>query len=115
MAYLKSTYPYLIVLSETLTDSQLRKKLLNKPKVLNCISELTYNLLKGNIQLTEQEKKKLQKFRKELCKLATKGNIKTKQKLLSGQKGRGILSTLLTIGLPVLFSLLSSKNASNRK
>lgn len=115
MAHLKSVYPYMIVLVETLNDLELRKKLLNKPTVLTCISEITYNILKKNIKLKESEKNKLRKYKKDLYILANKQGDNKKQKILSGQRGTGLLSLLLSIGIPALISVLANKNASKHK
>ncbi len=110
MAHLKSVYPYLVVLSESLSDPTLRNKILNKPKVLSCISEIVLNILKKNIVLSEKERKRLKKYKTDLYKLGgQKGNTKAKQKILSGQRGTGLLQAILAIGIPALIYLLTSK------
>ncbi|MCP4393481.1 MAG: hypothetical protein GY804_04335 [Alphaproteobacteria bacterium] len=108
-SHLKSVYPYLVVLLETLSDLNLRKQLLRQPKVLACISEITYNILKENVTLSDKEKQKLKKYKRELCSLASKISARKKEKLLTGQRGGGLLKVLLAIGIPALISLLSTQ------
>jgi len=105
----KYSYPYLVVLAETIKIPEIRHYLLQNEQVLNALSEITVNLLKQNFPISKKDKQKLQTFRKGLILLATKGNLKQKHKLLSGQKGGQLLSALLSIGLPVLASLLSNR------
>lgn len=105
----RDSYPYLVVLGETIKDLELRKQLLRYKKVLDSLSELTLNLLEQNILLTEAEKKKLKKFRKELLQLSKKYNHQRKYQILTGQQGSGLLTTILSIGLPVLASMLFNK------
>ena len=103
----RKAFPYIVVLHESNRDQKLRKNLLHSKKVLNCLSELIYNILAQNVVLTEGDKKKLKKYKSELIKLARKGGNNQKYTILTGQKGRGIVSTVLSIGLPILASLLA--------
>ena len=113
MAHFKSTYPYLLVLLDCVNDPVLRNKILKNPKVVQCISELAYNILKENVKVSTREKKQLQKHRKNLYKLATKG--RNKLTLLKGPRGAGLLTTLLTIGIPVLASLILDGSKRQRQ
>lgn len=108
----KQTYPFMIVLHKTLRNKALRKYLLKDKKILNALSELTLNILKQNIGVSSKDKKKLVKFSKQLSLLVKRGREREKQKILNSQRGGQLLSTLLSIGLPVLTSLLL-KNGSN--
>ncbi len=111
MAHFKSTYPYLLVLFDCKKNPVLRNKILENPKVIQCIAELAYNILNKNIVVSEREKKQLQKHRKNLYKLANKrGN-----KVLKGPRGAGLLTTLLTIGIPVLASLILDGSKRQRQ
>lgn len=110
--HIKKAYPYLVVLSET-KNPQLKRLLLKNPIVLKVISELVLNLLKENIELSQKQKEQLKTYATHLIKLTHKREQAKKIKILSGQTGEGILSTLLSIGLPVLASMLfSNKNGS---
>jgi hypothetical protein len=113
-SYLRKAYPHLEVLLYSKNDRKLRCLLLKNQLVIKALSELALNLLKENVQLSEIEKKRLRKYAKELLKLARKSGCAQKTKLLAGQRGEGVLSTLLTIGLPILSQLLfSKKNAKD--
>jgi hypothetical protein len=83
----------------------IRKELLqHADKTLVCtICECVLNILLGNVQLTEKDKKKLVKNKSLLKKVVKKSeNWKKKRKII--QKGGNILITLLT---PLLSSILS--------
>jgi hypothetical protein len=87
-----------------------RLKLVNKAKrcVINAISEIAHNCLKGNIPLTECKKKKLKRYQKTLRLLAKPKSITlTKKRELIGQRG-GFLNLLL----PSLVGLLSTAISS---
>lgn len=81
---------------------QKAKPKLRKSILLNCeldfiktIIECIYNTLKGNINLTDSEKKKLKKFKSTLRKiLETKGGLTKKRKVIS-QNGGAFLPFLL--------------------
>lgn len=114
-ACMKNALPYLIVLYETIKDVNLRKKLLLKNKfILPALRELCVNLLKENIILHPVSKKKLRKFRKELPILAKRGSNNSKTKILLNQKGKSaaLLSTLLSIGIPLITKLISNGSSN---
>lgn len=110
--FVKSSFPYLIILLENLRNKDLRTKLLRRPDVILALSELTLNILKENIPLTKKDKNSLNRYREELLCLVRKKQA-PKYRILTGQKGAGLLSSLLTVGLPILTSLLFQNGTNN--
>lgn len=87
---------------------KLRKELVNRlPKeCIKTICECTLNLLKGNIPLTKQQKKDLQKYKTTLRKIGDrKTSLFVKRKLIV-QKG-GFLQYFLPTVLSVLTSIIN--------
>ncbi len=111
--FVQKSYPYLIVLYESPRDRILWKRLLKRQQLLLAISELVLNLIRENISISLKDKKRLQKYKKELIHLVSK-NSKKKYHVLTGQKGRGLLTTVLTLALPALSKLLLN-DSRNRK
>lgn len=110
----KKSFPYLIVLNENCKNKEIRNNILKSKKVLCAITEIVYNILKGNIDLTKKNKRLLRNYKKELLLIARKGRNIQKNKILSDQRGAGILSTILSVGIPIIASLLSRKHDSKR-
>jgi hypothetical protein len=84
----------------------LRRSLINMAdrQLIHCICECTSNVLKGNVDLSPTEKRRLARHRKILRRLVKKGeNWKAKRKIIA-QKG-GFLLPLLA---PIVGALLSS-------
>jgi hypothetical protein len=78
---------------------------------VNDISECILNVLKGNIKLTDCNKRKLKKYKTVLRTLVDKSrDLSTKKRLI--QKG-GFLLPLLTAVLPILANLIFRKASSN--
>ena len=78
---------------------------------LNTLGELTKNLLYCRCNISPREKKKLKKKltpqKKEFRKIAKKRTSQElRRRLLINQNGSGLLSLLLSIGIPLLSSLL---------
>lgn len=71
---------------------------------INCICECIYNVLNGKIILKEREKSKLQKYRKQLRLLVSKGKNKLRKRIII-QKGGAFLPIILS---SVLSGLLNS-------
>ena len=69
------------------------------------ISEIALNLLKGVIELTPQQKRRLSSYKKEFRSLAKKNVSVGKKRKILVQKGG---SAALTVLLPLILSLLSS-------
>lgn len=111
----KESYPYLIVLCDSANNIPLRKLILQNKKVIDALSEVALNLVKGNIPLSNPDKRKLKKYKKELIQLIQKQNRRTKYNILTGQRGSGLLSGLLSVALPVLSSLLASTKRHGTK
>ena len=86
---------------------KLRKAILanSKSEVVKTLSECSLNLLRGNVKLTPCKKKKLQKHRVHLRKLADKRVSLTSKKKAIVQQG-GFLLPLLGAVLPTIASLI---------
>jgi hypothetical protein len=88
-----------------------QKKILNNKsdtKIIQFIKDIILNLLKGNIDLSEKEKSKLQKYKYTLRKiLNTKPVCKSRQIII--QKG-GFLSVLIPGALTLISSILEILN-----
>jgi len=108
--FLEKSYPYLVVLLAKRGDKELHKHLLRSEEILKSLCELALNLVLENVQLTAAEKHKLRKYKKEILQLIRTRDLKGKYNLLTrDQQGAGLVSTLLSIGLPALASLLFTK------
>jgi hypothetical protein len=86
------------------SSPQLRKALVRHAdkKLICTICEVVYNLLRGNVELQEKEKKKLRKHKTTLRALISKGkNWKQKKTII--QKGGNLLLAALA---PIIGSLL---------
>ena len=108
----KKSYPYLLVLLNS-NNKTIRKAILSEPFVVNGISEIVYNILKGNIKVGQNYKKKLRQNQKNLLSLVRKGNQKEKGKFLSSQRGGSILAAILRIAVPILAGVLFNKYGSS--
>lgn len=96
---------------------QKAKPKLRKSILLNCeldfiktLIECIYNTLKGNINLSESEKKKLKKYKSILRKiLETKGSLAKKRKVISQNGGAFLPSLLAPIVAAGITQFLSQK------
>ena len=91
----------------------IRKGIINNAdkELINTICQCVYNLLKGNIELTNQEKDLLLKYKQPLRKLIKKSSIKNKKKILIQQGG--FLNILIPAVITGLSSIISSFISSN--
>lgn len=75
---------------------------------IKSLCECVLNLLKGNIPLTQYQKRKLKPHKRSLRKLADKSiPLYKKRRLLVNQKGGGFLSVLLPAAISVISSLIN--------
>jgi hypothetical protein len=74
--------------------------------LIDAISQCVFNLLSGNIQMNELEKKNLAKYKTTLRKIATKSSLKSKKRILV-QKG-GFLQFLIPAAITGISSIISS-------
>ena len=82
-------------------------------EILYALSEICLNIINRNVQLTEEEKKKLRPYAEQIYQLSLKKhNLNTKRRI--AQKG-GLIGTLLTSLLPVLLSTVISAGSSKWK
>ena len=74
--------------------------------LLKAISEISLNMLRGNLPLTLAQKKKLKPHRHVMRRITDKNtNLTAKRKYI--QKG-GFLASLLSVGLPLIIKSISS-------
>ncbi len=84
-----------------------RKLILNaKNCVIDAISEIAVNCLKGNIPLNSCDFKKLEKYKKILRILSKKSPVKRRRKIII-QKGGQLLSLLIPPALSLISSIVS--------
>ena len=105
MKRIKSNYHALQVLKSV--DSKLRKAIIAncKSELLKTLSEWSLNLLRGNVKLTQCQKRKLRKHRVFLRKLADSHVSLSAKKKSIVQRG-GFLLPLLGAVLPTIASLI---------
>jgi len=102
-------YDYLELIANENSNTQ-RSKLIKRAKncVINAISEIVLNCLKGNIPLKNCHFNKLSKYKNFLRKLSKKSSVKQKKKyIIQSGKGFNIIQTLILIGLKYINSILS--------
>jgi len=105
MKRIRSNYHTLQVLKTA--DPKLRKAILAncKSELLRTLSECSLNLLRGNVKLTQCQKRKLRKHRVLLLKLADRRVSLSAKKMSIAQRG-GFLLSLLGAVLPTIASLI---------
>lgn len=106
-----NTYKFLHMLRKAKPDTRHHILHYLGDKGLHCLGEFTYNTLFRRGSLNPRQKKrvvaKLAKHQKAFEKIATKATPSEKRrKLLQEQSGSGLLTTLLSVGLPLLTSFL---------
>jgi hypothetical protein len=89
---------------------KLRKAIIRESDkaLIYAICEICENLLLGNIPLTEDQKKKLKKYRAQLHSIAQRGEGWKRKKDVVLQRGGAFLPLLLSVVSSILPSLLSS-------
>lgn len=87
-------------------DKHTGKAIINtaKPELINCFSDICHNVLKGKVNLSDSEKKKLGKYKNHIRKIANKKTTQKSKKILI-QKG-GFLGAILA---PLLGSLFGGR------
>jgi hypothetical protein len=80
--------------------------------LINTICECCFNLLEGNIDLTEEQHKNLLKYKNTLRKLVLKSNLKEKKKIISQQGGflQFLIPAVVTGISTIISSLIDKKN-----
>ena len=94
-------------LLKTLADAKpkLKKAIIKyaSPDLVNAISEIVLNMLKGIIKLTPQQKQRLSRYKKEFRSLAKKNVSVNKKRKILIQKGAGAgLAALIPIAIALL-------------
>ena len=73
---------------------------------INCISEIFKNFLRKNITTNVSILKKLKKYREQISSVARKSTpLHLKKKVLTSQKGAGLLNILLPVAASVISSI----------
>jgi hypothetical protein len=75
-------------------------------KLVMTICDIIYNLLQGNVKLSESETFKLRSNKKFLRKIIQKSSFKDKKRIIE-QKGSGILGLVLPAVIATLSSIFS--------
>ena len=110
-----TSLPYLIVLFES-KNKVLTHSLLDNKKVINSLSEIIYNLLLSNFNLSDQEKRRLKRHKKYLYILGKKQHLKQKRGILKSQQGGGVIFSVLSTTLaPILLTLKQNGSANHRE
>ena len=97
-------------LLQTLMSSKpiLRKAIIEhaNPDLIHAVTEIVYNMLKGVIELTPDQKRRLSRHKEEFRALINKKlSVKKKRKILN-QKGTGAALAAL---IPIAISLLANR------
>ena len=105
MKRVKSNFHELHVLKNA--KPKLRKAILTNcnRELINTISECVLNVLKGNLKLTDSQKRKLRKFRRQLRSITGRRVALATKKELINQLG-GFLVPLLSAILPTVANLI---------
>ena len=106
MKKISQNYDYLKILAKC--DKKMRNSILKgaNKDLIHSLCECIYNILRGNVELTDSDKNQLNKYKNSLRKLLTNNSIKEKKKILI-QKG-GFLQILLPSVISGLATILSS-------
>ena len=93
-------------------ELQVLVKYLNSDGI-NLIGTLVYNLTQYRNPLNKKGQEKLEKCIRENCKLINHlvnpaNSYKVKRKKLQNQNGAALLTTLLTVGIPILAEIIAS-------
>ena len=75
--------------------------------IINTLCECSLNILGGNVPLSQKQKQKLKKYKRNLRQLADKKLSLKRKKSLLQTKGGGLLGVLLGGILPPIVSLLT--------
>jgi hypothetical protein len=109
LARLKRNFPLIKALQNA---SQKHRKIIlkkAKPELIKTIADICYNIANGNIQLPEQRRKKLLRFRKAIRRISDrKTSLKTKRREIV-QKGGfiGAIIPALSIAASLISGLLT--------
>ena len=113
MRHVSKAKKTLILLANS--KSAAAKKIIAKASqnVLKAISELALNMLNGVLTLNDAQKKRMKRHKNNMRRLAdVNSTLSAKKKII--QKG-GFLSTLLSVGLPLIIKGVTSLVAISKK
>ena len=108
-----SSLPYLIVLHNN--NKILSNSILLNKTVIKSLTEIVYNLLRNNFNLSKSQKSKLKKYKKYLYLIAKKNQLREKKKVFGNQVGRGSLSIILSVTLPAIITTLRQNGATKHR
>jgi len=111
MKRIKSSFYKLHVLKDA--KPKLRKAIISNcdKELIHTISECALNVLRGNVNLTDCQKKRLRKFKGSLRTVVDKRVPLSRKKRLINQSG-GFLIPLISAVLPTLASLIYNLTSS---
>ena len=102
---LKKNYPTLKLLHKA-KPKFVKAVINNSPSdFIHCLADCCHNLLKGNIQITKHQKKRLEPYKETLRKLTKPISVNQKWKLI--QRG-GFLTALLSVVIPTIAGIVDS-------
>ena len=110
-----SSLPYLVVLHKCCNNKIVSNSILQNKTVAQSLSEIVYNLLHNNFNLSIVQKAKLKKYKKLLYLLAKKNQLREKRKVLGNQPGRGCLSIILSVTLPAIIKTLRQNGSTKHR
>lgn len=95
---LKKTIPLLETLSK-IKDAKKRRTFLNlfESNIRRALQEVSYNLLEGNIRVSDEDKKRLRRYRRALRELADSKTKRRRFQKLIVQSGRGLIPGLIAL------------------
>lgn len=109
----KSQIDILKVLAQSKT--RYRNAILKKAdkSLIQAICEIVHNVLKGNINISTQDRENLKKYRKTLHRLLEKSNLKSKKKIIIQRGGflQFLIPAIVTGIADIVSSFISSTNS----
>jgi len=99
-------YPYLQVLQQRHSNTEVRRALLKEKCVLQALREICFNILQGNLDIPKSCKEELLKYSKDLLKIVDKEEgLGVVYDTLSNQRGGSLLGIVLAVALPLIEAL----------
>jgi hypothetical protein len=102
----KSFLPVLSLLANKRVKNEVKCALLNCPELVEIISLLALNTLKGRVKISPLQKKRLRPYKKLLKTLATKNVSHKKKRQQLVQSGGSFLATLIPSIIPAIGEII---------
>jgi ATP sulfurylase len=75
-------------------------------RIFKALKEMAKNVLAGNVPMSDEQKKQLSRYKKELRALATQFKRKNRIRRIIQQSGRGFLPALIPLVITAISSLV---------